>query len=323
MYLCITNKHNRCNKMRIVIALGGNALLQRGEPLEAAIQLKNVISACTTLAKVALHNQIILTHGNGPQVGLLALQNDAYKAVAPYPLYVLGAQTEGMIGSLFVQELRNNIQHKNVACLLTHTVVDHNDPGFKDPTKFVGPTYSTFDEAQKLAQIHGWTVKPDGSYYRRVVPSPKPCKIVEIDVINYLLRDEKTIMVCAGGGGIPVIEKDGTICGIDAVIDKDRASSLLAVSIKADALIILSDVEAVETKFGDPQSRKIKAINTKALREFNFAAGSMGPKVDSAISFVENGGKFAAIGELTKIEGILEGVVGTRVTNECGVVQYY
>lgn len=309
--------------MRIVIALGGNALLQRGEPLESAIQHKNIISACKSLAQIAAQNQVILTHGNGPQIGLLALQNDAYKAVTPYPLYVLGAQTEGMIGSLFAQELKNHLPQKEIVCLLTHTVVDSNDPGFMDPTKFIGPTYDNLEQVEHMAKVHNWVIKPDGKYFRRVVSSPKPRRILEAEVINYLLKNPSTMLVCTGGGGVPVLFDGNKISGIDAVIDKDRASSLLATSIRADGLIILSDVEAVETKFGDPSSRKIKIANPEALRGLNFAAGSMGPKIESVLEFVNNGGEFAAIGQLDKAQEILDGTSGTTVTTKYDGIQYY
>ena len=308
--------------MRIVIALGGNALLQRGEPLEAFIQYKNITDASIALARIAKQHQIILTHGNGPQVGLLALQNDAYKDVSPYPLHTLDAETQGMIGSLFVQALKNELPEREVVCLLTHIMVDHNDLGFKNPTKFVGPVYNQ-KQAQEVAHTNDWVIKPDGKYFRRVVASPKPQKILELDTINYLLRDDNILIVCAGGGGIPVIYKNEKLYSVDAVIDKDRASSLLANEIKADGLIILSDIEAVETKFSEPSSKKIKAINTNELVKFDFADGSMKPKIESVLTFIENGGNFAAIGELSKVEEILDGKSGTHISKTHTYTQYY
>jgi carbamate kinase len=308
--------------MKIVVALGGNALLQRGEPLEAQIQHRNIASACASIAKVATNNQIILTHGNGPQVGLLALQNDAYKDVSPYPLYVLGAETQGMIGALFVQELKNNLPNKNICCLLTHVLVDETDSAFKNPTKFVGPVYDQ-QKADALAKEKNWTMKQDGKYLRRVVPSPHPKDIVEISTLKYMLEEPDTILVCAGGGGIPVVDKQNKLSGIDAVIDKDKASSLLAKKIQADAFIILSDISAVETKFGEPDSKKIKTIHPDNINDYNFAAGSMKPKIEAAVSFVDGGGQFAIIGELTKINEMLDGKSGTRITKNTKETQFY
>jgi len=309
--------------MRIVIALGGNAILQRNEPLEENLQRKNIAKACEVIAQIAHEHEVIISHGNGPQVGLLALQNDAYKDVSPYPLDVLGAETEGMIGYIFSQELKNCIHTKNVVALLTQTLVDANDPAFQNPTKFVGPVY-TEEQAHKLAKEKGWVVKPDGQYFRRVVPSPQPKSIIEEPVIDYLLKMDDLMVICTGGGGVPVIyDNDENLCGVEAVVDKDCASNVLAQAINADAYIMLTDVVSVETHFGSPDSRKIKQATPEQMERYDFAKGSMEPKVNSAVSFVKAGGKFAAIGSLYDLVKIVAGKTGTRIVAGSQEISFY
>lgn len=308
--------------MRIVIALGGNAILQRGQPLEEAIQKENIQTAAKSIAEVARKHQVILTHGNGPQVGLLALQNDAYKEVSPYTLDVLGAETEGMIGYLFEQALRNILPNRQVITLLTQTVVDESDPAFQSPSKFVGPVYDK-PQADKLTQEKQWVMKPDGQYYRRVVPSPMPQSILELPVIKHIAQDHNIIVICTGGGGIPVIQNQQGLQGIEGVVDKDRASNVLAQGIEADGLIMLTDVDAVETNFGQPDSKKIKQATPEMMKQFNFAKGSMGPKVESACEFVKAGGKFAGIGSLFDAIDLINGNSGTVITRDCEEIIYY
>jgi carbamate kinase len=281
--------------MRVVVALGGNALLKRGEPMTAEVQRGNVKVAAQALAPVARQHELVLSHGNGPQVGLLALQGAAYEEVDTYPLDVLGAQTEGMIGYMIEQELGNLLpQEVPFATILTMIEVDPDDPAFEDPTKFVGPVYDQ-DEAFDLAAEKGWIVKPDGDKWRRVVPSPPPKRMFEIRPVKWLL-EKGTIVICAGGGGIPVMYQKGTdrkLVGVEAVIDKDRATALLSKELEADMYIMATDVEA-----------------------YDFAAGSMGPKVEAACDFVRQTGKRAAIGALADIEAIVVGEAGTIVENK-------
>lgn len=301
--------------MRVTIALGGNALLKRGEPLTAEIQRRNVRSAAPALAAVAWKHQLVLTHGNGPQVGLLALQAAAYHGAEPYPLDVLGAQTEGMIGYVLEQELGNLLPAEvPFATLLTMVEVHPDDPALDDPTKFVGPVYVRAD-AERLAAERGWTVKPDGERWRRVVPSPQPARIFEIRPIRWLL-DKGTVVICAGGGGVPTMyapEADRTLVGVEAVIDKDLASELLAREVGADLFVMITDVDAVYTDWGTPDQQRLGQVTPTELRATDFAAGSMGPKVEAAIRFVEHTGKRAAIGGLTQIEQIVDGRAGTQV----------
>ncbi|MBU2706977.1 carbamate kinase [Zooshikella marina] len=308
--------------MLVVIALGGNAILQRGEPLEAHIQYQNIKKAAAAIAKVAEEHTVVLTHGNGPQVGLLALQNDAYKDVSPYPLDVLGAETEGMIGYMFAQCLNNEMPKQSVAALLTQTIVDKDDPAFADPTKFVGPVYSQ-EEATELTRTMGYTIKADGLYFRRVVPSPLPKAIVELDTIKALV-DQGSLVICTGGGGVPVAKTGDKLEGVEAVVDKDRASAVLAHDLKADALIILSDVDAVAINWGTPEQKNIKKATTAQMDSFDFAKGSMGPKVEAICDFVKQGGKIGAIGSLDNAEGILRGITGTVVSEDHkGDIEYY
>ncbi len=301
--------------MRVLVALGGNALLKRGEPMTAEVQRANVRTAATALAPVAAAHQLVLSHGNGPQVGLLALQASAYTEVEAYPLDVLGAQTEGMIGYLIEQELGNLLPAEvPLATLLTMIEVDAQDPAFDDPTKFVGPIYDDA-AAESLATEKGWVFKRDGQHLRRVVASPAPKRIFEIRPIRWLL-DQGTVVICAGGGGIPtswVAGKERTLGGIEAVIDKDFASELLAREIDADLFVMATDVDGVYEQWGTPEQRKLDRITPEQVRSQEFAAGSMGPKVAAAAMFVERTGKRAAIGALADIDGIVAGEAGTSV----------
>ena len=303
--------------MRVVVALGGNALLKRGEPMTAENQRSNVRSAAPALAAVAKNHQLVLSHGNGPQVGLLALQAAAYADVDPYPLDVLGAQTEGMIGYVLEQELGNAMpSDAPLATMLTMVQVDPADPAFEDPTKFVGPIY-TKDEADALGAQKGWQFKPDGDSWRRVVPSPLPKSIFEIRPIRWLL-EHGVVLICAGGGGVPTMflpTAENTLVGVEAVIDKDLASELLAREVQADLLVMATDVDAVHTDWGTPQQTALGQVTAAELRRHQFPAGSMGPKVDAACHFVETTGGRAAIGALTQIEQIVEGKAGTQVVS--------
>jgi len=301
--------------MRIVVALGGNALQRRGEPMTVEGQRHNVALACIPLAPVAEQHQLVVSHGNGPQVGLLALQAAAYDDVSIYPFDVLGAQTEGMIGYLIEQELGNLVpQSKRLATLLTMTLVDAGDPAFSHPTKFVGPVYSQ-EQADKLAEQRGWVFRTDGDKQRRVVPSPIPRRIVEIEPIEWLL-EHGCVVVCAGGGGIPTMYSPGTrtLVGVEAVIDKDRASAVLAKDLGADLLVIATDVEAVYLDWGTPQQRRVVAAHPDALDAGLFPAGSMGPKVEAAADFARASGKTAVIGSLEQLSSILAGHGGTRIS---------
>ena len=304
--------------MRILVALGGNALLKRGEPMTAEVQRANVRTAARSLAPLAAHHQLVLSHGNGPQVGLLALQAAAYKDVEPYPLDVLGAQTEGMIGYLIEQELGNLLPPEvPFATLLTMIEVDAGDPAFDDPTKFVGPIYSD-EEAAALTADKGWTFRRDGDHLRRVVPSPQPKRIFEIRPIKWLL-EHGVLVICAGGGGIPtawVPGRDRTLGGVEAVIDKDLASALLARDLDADLFVMATDVDGVYADWGSPGQRRLARVTPEELLAQSFAAGSMGPKVDAAVRFVEATGKRAAIGALEDIEEIATGAAGTTVVPE-------
>lgn len=305
--------------MRIVIALGGNALLKRGEPMLAETQRANVRLAAEQIAKAYEGNELIVTHGNGPQVGLIALQNDAYKAVPMYPLDVLGAESIGMIGYLIQQELVNFVpKSATLATVLTQTEVDPKDPAFAHPTKPVGPVY-TKEEAEALAAKNGWTIAPDNDKYRRVVPSPDPKRIWGLDPLKTLVKNGH-IVVCCGGGGIPTyFDDEGNLVGAEAVIDKDLASSLLASSVEADVFIIATDVDGVYVDWGKPTQRRIVEADPASLRAMDFAKGSMGPKVEAACRFVERCGKTAVIGALHEIDKILKGEAGTRVVAEKGV----
>src|SRR6478672_12541057 len=298
--------------MRIVIALGGNALLRRGEPAEAEAQRRNVATAVAAIAELAAEHEVIVTHGNGPQVGLLALQGDAYDAVAPYPLDVLGAESEGQIGYLLDQELVNALGGRSVATLLTQVIVDRDDPAFARPTKPIGPIYDR-ETAERLAAERGWSIAPDGPHYRRVVGSPEPRSIVELQTLRLLVM-ARVLVVCVGGGGIPVaVDRQGRLGGVEAVIDKDLAAALLARGLDADALLLLTDVPTVQSGWGTPEAADIKRTTPEELRSMSFAEGSMGPKIEAACRFAEQSGCIAGIGALADARAILDGERGTLV----------
>ena len=296
--------------MLIVAALGGNALLRRGEPMTAAAQRANIVRAADALAPLLRDHQVVITHGNGPQVGLLALQNNAYPEVDPYPLDVLDAETEGMIGYMLEIELGRHHGARRIATILTQVVVDPNDPAFARPTKFIGPVYDR-DHALAVASSRGWSVAPDGDRWRRVVASPEPQTIVEIDAIRTLL-DAGYAVICAGGGGIPVTSTfDGVLTGCEAVIDKDLVSAKLATDLGADALLLLTDVDAVYADWGMTDQRPLRRTTVRELRSLALAGGSMGPKAEAVCRFVEHGGMLAAIGSLSDASRLLMGAAGT------------
>ena len=301
--------------MLIVTALGGNALLKRGEAMTAENQRANVRIAARSLAPVAAEHDLVVGHGNGPQVGLLALQGAAYAKVETYPLDVLGAQTEGMIGYMIEQELGNLMPFERpFATMLTMVEVDAADPAFRNPTKFIGPVYAK-DEADRLAAEKQWVFKPDGDKWRRVVASPEPKRIFELRPIQWLL-EKHTIVIAAGGGGIPAVYEPGekrVLKGIECVIDKDLATELLARELKADLYVMLTDADAVYVDWGKPTQKAIRRASPDALAQFQFAAGSMGPKVDAACRFARATGKRAAIGDLADLARIIAGEAGTTI----------
>ncbi len=300
--------------MRIVVALGGNALLRRGQKPDADVQEENVRRAVEALAPLAAEHELVLTHGNGPQVGVLALQSASDpNLTTPYPFDVLGAQTQGMIGYWLLQAMQNRLPGREVAAIINQTLVDAGDPAFADPTKFVGETY-TRAEAERLAAERGWEVRPDGAGWRRVVGSPRPQRVVETQLIRLLL-ESGALVVCAGGGGVPVVRDDtGHLQGVEAVVDKDLTSAVLAESLDADFLMVLTDVPNVMRDFGTADQTAIFRTTPGVLRSIDFAAGSMGPKVDAACRFVELTGGTAAIGTLEDVAAILRGSAGTIVT---------
>ena len=304
--------------MRIVVALGGNALLRRGEPMTAGAQRENVKVAAAAIAPIASEHQVVISHGNGPQVGLLALQAAAYKPEEASPLDVLGAQTEGSIGYMIEQELGNLLPFEvPFATLLTMVEVDPNDPGFEHPTKFVGPVYDK-PSADRIAGEKGWDFKQDGDKWRRVVPSPLPKRIFEIRPIKWLL-ERGTIVICAGGGGIPTMYKSGAdrkLIGVEAVIDKDLCSELLARELDADLFIMATDAQAVFVGYGTPEAKAVYRANPEALSRFSFPAGSMGPKVAAACHFARASGCTAAIGALADIPAIVQGRKGTLINKD-------
>jgi carbamate kinase len=300
--------------MRIVIALGGNALLKRGQAMSQENQQANVETAARAIAPLVAEHEVVITHGNGPQVGLLSLQSHAYERVDPYSLDVLGAETEGMIGYMLERELGNLLPAaKPLATILTMIEVDPNDPAFRDPTKFVGPIYEKA-QAHQIAAEKGWVMKPDGDHWRRVVPSPAPRRVFEIRPIRWLL-EKGVLVICAGGGGIPTAYTPGRardLEGIEAVIDKDFASELLARDLDADLFIMATDVDGVYRDWGTPAQVRIDEIRISGLETSAFPAGSMGPKVVAAALFVRRAVKVAAIGSLDDIQGIVIGTKGTR-----------
>ncbi|MFD1536003.1 carbamate kinase [Nonomuraea guangzhouensis] len=300
--------------MRVIVALGGNAVLRRSQKADCEPQVANVANAVKTLAKLAEKHELIITHGNGPQVGLLALEsaNDP-RLTKPYPFDTLGAETQGMIGYWMLQALQNALPGRQVLAMVTQTLVSAVDPAFEKPTKFVGPVYEQ-DEAAKLVKEYGWTVAADGRYWRRVVPSPAPRRVVETRLISKMVR-EGVVVICAGGGGIPVIrDEHGRLSGVEAVIDKDSTASMLAEALECDAFLILTDVPRVMKDFGTARQSELAHTTPHELRALDFPAGSMGPKVEAVCRFVETTGDMAAIGELGQAEQILEGSAGTIVT---------
>ncbi|MCH9770627.1 MAG: carbamate kinase [Gammaproteobacteria bacterium] len=298
--------------MLIVIALGGNALLQRGQPLEANLLRENVVKAATEIAKVAEHHEVVIVHGNGPQVGLLALQADAYKKVHPYPLDILDAESQGMIGYLLQQEIGNHTQTKSAVTLLTQVLVDAKDSAFSAPTKFIGPVYNE-TEAKTIKQQHAWILKADGKYLRRVVASPKPQHICELEIIDLLLKDN--VVIAGGGGGIPCIkEANHHLKGVEAVIDKDLTASLMAIQLKADAFVILTDVDAVYENWNQPSAKPIQQITADEINQQSFPAGSMQPKITAVCEFTNATGYSSMIGNLNQLQDILAGKAGTKIT---------
>tara|TARA_R100001143_G_C3337753_1_gene122685 strand:- start:25 stop:936 length:912 start_codon:yes stop_codon:yes gene_type:complete len=302
--------------MLVVAALGGNALLQRGDPLTAQIQRANVATAAASLARIIkAGHRLVVTHGNGPQIGLLALQGAAYKPDEVFPLDVLGAETDGMIGYMIEQALENALGHdRPVATLLTQIEVDPKDPAFARPTKFIGPVYDKA-EAERLAEARGWSIAADGQHWRRVVASPMPSDIPDLKVLELLLEQDVTL-ICAGGGGIPVVRRaDGSLIGIEAVIDKDHATALLAHKLKADALLLLTDVEAVFRGFGTETQSAIKQVSPEDAVRLDLPDGSMAPKVAAAATFVSGRDRFACVGRLEDALAMLEGRAGTMIAN--------
>ena len=300
--------------MRIVVALGGNALLRRGQKPDADVQVANVRRAVAAVAPLAHHHQVVLTHGNGPQVGVLALQSASDPSLTtPYPFDVIGAQTQGMIGYWLLQAMQNALPGRQVAALINQTLVSVADPAFANPSKFVGEVYDE-PTAQRLAAERGWTVKPDGAQWRRVVPSPRPQRVVETRLIRLLLNSG-AVVVSAGGGGVPAIRNErGQLQGVEAVVDKDLTAALLAEALEADALLLLTDVPQVLKDYGTPAETPIVNATPFEMRALEFADGSMGPKVDALCRFVELTGDMAAIGAMEDAQAILAGTAGTIVT---------
>ncbi len=298
------------------MALGGNALLKRGQPLTAENQRRNVAIAAKALAPLAHDYQLVISHGNGPQVGLLSLQSAAYEEVEEYPLDILGAQTEGMIGYMIEQELGNLLpMEEPLATILTMVEVDPDDPAFNNPTKPIGPVYSE-QEAKILAKQKGWSVAPDGEHWRRVVASPEPQRIFEMRPIHWLLENGATV-ICAGGGGIPTVYKpDGTLEGVEVVVDKDRASALLAFELDAGLLILATDTDGVYLDWGTEDARIINRVTPEQMEQYEFEEGSMGPKVEAACGFVRRSGGRAVIGSLTDMQGMVAGTAGTQFVLE-------
>ena len=310
--------------MRVVVALGGNALLRRGQKLTDENQRANVGVACDVLAPIAMEHDLVISHGNGPQVGLLALQADAYEEVPAAPLDVLGAETQGMIGYLVEQEMGNRLPfEKPLATILTMIEVDPEDPAFKNPTKPIGPFYDQAS-AEELKRNKGWEFTSDGDSYRRVVPSPRPTRIFELDQISWML-EHGAVVICAGGGGIPTMyESERKLVGVEAVIDKDHATGLLASGLGADFFIMATDTDAVYVDWGKPGQRAVARSHPDALMEMSdeFPAGSMGPKVVAACEFASTTGMGAAIGGLADIGGMFAGTAGTVITTDQTGIKY-
>jgi carbamate kinase len=302
--------------MRIVVALGGNALIERGERPDAAVQRRHVRDAAGTLAAMAAEHELVICHGNGPQVGALALESENDPALSePYPLDTLVAETQGMIGYWLAQELHNAGVAKPIATVVTETLVDAADPAFDKPTKFIGPEYPRH-RAAALARRHGWMIGQDGKKWRRVVASPQPLAIAELPAIRQLVYADMMV-ICTGGGGVPVVEdEDGRSHGVEAVVDKDLAAALLAEQLAADAVLLLTDVPAVMRDFGTDHATAIGRVTTKELGAMTFPEGSMAPKVRACIQFVEATAGFAAIGRLDQASAVLAGTAGTTVVRD-------
>jgi carbamate kinase len=308
--------------MRVVVALGGNALLQRGQELSAENQRENIRVAATQLAAVHAEYELVIAHGNGPQVGLLALMDAAYSTMHPFPLDILGAETVGMIGYMIEQELGNVIpENDRIVTILTQTLVDPTDPAFDRPSKPVGPVYGR-REAERLRDEKGWTIAPDGEYFRRVVPSPQPRAIIEIDAIR-LLVEHGVVVICAGGGGIPTAyDAEGKLHGVEAVVDKDLASGLLARDLDAGMFVMLTDVACLYTDFGTVRQRPVRSAHPDALAALHFADGSMEPKVSAACQFARETGHCAAIGQLSDLNAIMSGRAGTSISTQADGIHY-
>ncbi|SHF70006.1 carbamate kinase [Streptoalloteichus hindustanus] len=299
--------------MRVVAALGGNALLRRGQRPDHAVQMENVRAAAAALAGLAREHEVLVVHGNGPQVGMLALESAADRDLErPYPLDVLVAETQGMIGYWLVNALHAELPDREVVAVLSRTAVDPDDRAFAHPTKFIGPQYPRA-EAERLAADRGWELRPDGRAWRRVVPSPEPTGIPETAVLRRLLADG-CLVVTGGGGGTPVaLDAEGRPRGVEAVVDKDLVAALLATQLDADALLLLTDVPGVLRGFGSPAPELVARASAAELAELDLPAGSMGPKVEACARFARTGG-LAAIGQLTRARDVLAGRAGTRVT---------
>lgn len=296
----------------LVIALGGNALLQRGAVLSAKNQYRSIALIADAIGKLAKKYRVAIVHGNGPQVGLLALQNLAYSDVPPYPLDILVAESQGMIGYMLAQQLGVFHPTQPVSTLLTRVMVDGEDPEYQQPSKFIGPVYDP-QQQRELEQKYGWSMKLDGKYLRRVVPSPEPKKILDIEAINLLLA-KNHIVICNGGGGVPMVASAQGLIGSEAVIDKDLASALLAETLNADHLVILTDADAVYQHWGTPQQKAIRSATTQELAPMAVADGAMGPKITAVSRFVQRSGKVAHIGALQDIDAVLAGTAGTLIT---------
>ena len=298
-------------KKTIVIALGGNALLARGEALSAENQYRNIAQIADVVASLSQEYQVVIVHGNGPQVGLLALQNQAYSDSPAWPLDVLVAETQGMLGYMIAQVLGSRAGIPPVVTLLTRVEVDAADPAFRQPGKYIGPVWAA-EEQSALEARYGWQMKKDGDYVRRVVPSPRPQKILERQAISQLLADGN-VVICAGGGGTPVVEENGSYQGMEAVVDKDLAASALAQSLPAGALLILTEADAVYLDWGTPKARALRTATVDDLRPLAVPDGAMGPKAEAAIQFVEMTGHPAYIGALRDAPAILRGEKGTLI----------
>lgn len=299
--------------MRILIALGGNALLRRGEAMAYETELANVRKASRQILSLCRTHEVIITHGNGPQVGLIALQQEAFKEVAPYPLDAMGAQSIGLIGYMIQKELTGLLgADSKIISVLTQTEVWPDDPAFAHPSKPVGPVYDKA-AADQLIKTHGWVMAKDNHHYRRVVASPDPKRILGLSALKTLVESGH-LVICCGGGGIPVyFDANGALIGAEAVIDKDLSSSLLASSLCADLFVIATDVKGIYLNWAQTEQKLIKQTSPSFLRKEHFAAGSMGPKVEAVCRFVEKTGKRAVIGSLEEINNLTAGLSGTRI----------